>query len=89
MDNEKSPIDFTPLMREAQEYAKRMKDIVDKNDMSEDDYSAIMGHRTSLADSFCYLIFGRKFDEIRKKYIDFVNANIDKLGDDIEKEEEE
>lgn len=89
MENTEKPegqgnIDFTPIMQEAQLYAKLMKDIVDRNDMTEDEYSAILGYRLSLADSFCYLMFGRKFDELRKKYIAFVNSHMRELGAEMD-----
>ena len=82
-------IDFEPITKEAQEYVLAMKKIVDKQEMSEEEYSDILGHRISLADSFCYLMFGKKFDEIRKKYMEFVNKQIESTGDEIETLREE
>lgn len=65
-------IDFAPVMRECQKYAKLLKDVVDKGELTEDDYTDIDGYRVSIADSFCLLIFGEPFDEIRKKYFGLI-----------------
>lgn len=73
-DEQQTPpkIDFAPVMQECQKYAKLMKDIVDKGELSEDDYVDLEGHRVSIADSFCFLIFGDAFDAIRKRYMDLI-----------------
>lgn len=65
-------IDFAPVMQECQKYAKLMKDIVDKGEMSEDDYTNMEGYRLSISDAFCFLIFGDAFDKIRKQYMELI-----------------
>lgn len=72
MNNEMPKIDFAPVMRECQQYAKLLKDVVDAGKVTEEQLDDITGYRLSIADSFCFLIFGDKFDEIRKGYFSLV-----------------
>ena len=72
MNNEMPKIDFAPVMRECQQYAKLLKDVVDAGKVTEEQLNDITGYRLSIADSFCLLIFGDKFDEIRKGYFSLV-----------------
>lgn len=65
-------IDFSPVMRKCQKYAKLLKDVVDAGKVTEEQLDDITGYRLSIADSFCFLIFGDKFDEIRKGYFSLV-----------------
>ncbi len=62
-------IDFAPVMRECQKYAKMMQDAVDSNDLTEEQYMALNAFRVNIADSFCFLLFGEKFNDIRVKYM--------------------
>ncbi len=69
MESEAPKIDFSPIMRECQHYAKLMKDVAEAGEINEEQFDELEGHRISIADSFCFLLFGEKFDEIRKKYM--------------------
>lgn len=83
MENtEKTPqgqpkIDFAPIMRECQTYAKLMSDVVKSGVIDEDQYMDLEGHRVAIADTFCFLLFGEQFDNIRKQYIDLVTKTLD------------
>lgn len=71
--NDKIPnIDFAPLMRECQMYAKLLKDVVDSGNITEEQLDNLTGYRLSIADSFCTLIFGDKFDKVRNGYFSLV-----------------
>ena len=69
MESEAPKIDFSPIMRECQHYAKLMKDVAESGEITEEQFDELEGHRISIADTFCFLLFGEKFDEIRKKYM--------------------
>lgn len=72
--NEQEPpkIDFAPVMRECQKYAKLMHDVAEAGEITEAQFDELEGHRVSIADTFCFLIFGDKFNEIRTKYMGLV-----------------
>lgn len=72
MENEPPKIDFSPIMRECQKYAKLMQDIAEAGEINEEQFDELEGRRISIADTFCFLIFGDKFNEIRKKYMDLI-----------------
>lgn len=65
--------DSDALTRECQIYAKKMKDVVDAQSMTQEQYDDILGCRVSIANAFCSLLFGEKFDEIAKGYLDFIS----------------
>lgn len=75
MESEAPKIDFSPIMRECQYYAKLMKDVAEAGEINEEQFDELEGHRISIADSFCFLLFGEKFDEIRKKYMALITKS--------------
>jgi len=75
MENEAPKIDFSPIMRECQHYAKLMKDVAESGEITEEQFDELEGHRISIADTFCFLLFGEKFDEIRKKYMALITKS--------------
>lgn len=75
MESEAPKIDFSPIMRECQHYAKLMKDVAESGEITEEQFDELEGHRISIADSFCFLLFGEKFDEIRKKYMALITKS--------------
>lgn len=75
MENEAPKIDFSPIMRECQHYAKLMKDVAESGKITEEQFDELEGHRISIADTFCFLLFGEKFDEIRKKYMALITKS--------------
>ena len=70
-----------PMVRECQIYAKTLKDVVDANAITQQQYDDIMGSRISIANSICSLVFGENFDKISKAYLDFITkcTNIEKV----------
>lgn len=75
MENKAPKIDFSPIMRECQHYAKLMKDVAESGEITEEQFDELEGHRISIADTFCFLLFGEKFDEIRKKYMALITKS--------------
>lgn len=73
---EEPKIDFSPVMRECQQYAKLMNDVVEAGEISESQYMDMEGSRVAIADMFCLLIFGKPFDDIRTKYIKLVTKTL-------------
>lgn len=61
-----------PLVRECQIYAKKLKDVVDTKTITQEQYDDIQGCRVSIANALCSMVFGEKFDEIAKGYLNFV-----------------